>query len=152
MYVRDLMTREVTTCRSDTDAESAALLMWNSDCGAVPVVDEGGTAIGMITDRDICMAVALQHKTASEISVKDCMSGKLFCCEPEHDIRKAMKTMAKQKVKRLPITDATGHVQGILSIDDVIAGAERGARGISTPELSFDDAMATLKAVCNHHH
>lgn len=84
------------------------------------------------------MVVALQHKAASEIRVNDCMSEKLFCCEPEHDIRKAMKTMVKQKVKRLPITDATGHVQGPLSIVDVIAGAERGARGISTPDLSFN--------------
>lgn len=152
MNVRELMTHQVTTCGPDTDAESAALLMWNSDCGAVPVVDSGGKALGMVTDRDICMAVALQHKAASEIRVKDCMSGTLFCCQPGHDIKKAMKTMASRKIKRLPITNGAGQVEGILSIDDIVACAERGARGISTPKLSFDDTMATLKAVCNYHH
>lgn len=152
MYVRDLMTRAVATCRPETDAESAALMMWNSDCGAVPVVDDGGKALGLITDRDICMAVALQRKAASEICVRDFMNDELYCCQPEHDIKKAMKTMASKKIKRLPITNDAGQVEGILSIDDIVACAERGARGISMPELSFDDTMATLKAVCNHHH
>lgn len=152
MYIRDLMTREVTTCRADTNAEDAALMMWNNDCGSVPVVDESGKAIGMITDRDICMAVALQRKSPSDIPVRDFMSNELFSCHPEHDIRHAMKTMASQKIKRLAITNGSGQVEGILSIDDIVACAERGARGIRTPDLSFDDTMATLKAVCNHHH
>lgn len=152
MQVSELMTREVTSCRPDTDAESAALMMWNNDCGAVPVVDDSGKTLGMITDRDICMAVALQHRPAHEIPVRDFMSKEVFCCQPEHDIRNALKTMASRKVKRLPITNGAGRLEGILSIDDVVACAERGARGINTPELSFDDTMATLKAVCNHHH
>jgi len=152
MYVRDLMTREVVTCKSDSNAETAALMMWNSDCGSVPVVDNSGRAIGMITDRDICMAVALQRKSASEIQVKDFMSNQLYSCHPEDNIRHAMKTMASHKIKRLPITNGSGQVEGLLSIDDIVACAERGARGISTPELSFDDTMVTLKAVCNHHH
>lgn len=69
MYIRDVMTRNVKTCRPDTDAETAALLMWNEDCGAVPVVNDNDKAFGMITDRDICMATALQHKPASELHV-----------------------------------------------------------------------------------
>ena len=152
MYVRDLMTRDVTTCMPDTSADSAAMMMWNNDCGSVPVIDENGKAIGMITDRDICMAVALQRRSASEIQVRDFMSDELFSCQPEQDIRQAMKTMASHKIKRIPITNGNGQVEGILSIDDIVACAERGARGIRTPELSFDDTMATLKAVCNHHH
>lgn len=151
MFIRDLMTCDVTTCRSDSNAETAAMMMWNSDCGSVPVVDENGKAIGMITDRDICMAVALQKKTASEIPVKDFMSTELFSCHPEENIRQAMKTMATHKIKRLPITNDNGQIEGILSIDDLVACAERGARGICSPELSFDDTMVTLKAVCNHH-
>lgn len=50
MYIQDVMTRDVKTCRPDTDAETAALLMWNEDCGAIPVVDDNDKAIGMITD------------------------------------------------------------------------------------------------------
>ena len=152
MYIRDLMTRDVATCNVDTNAETAAMMMWNCDCGSVPVIDENGKAIGMITDRDICMAVALQGKSAAEIQVRDFMSNELFSCHPEHDVRQAMKTMVSQKIKRLAITNGNGELEGILSIDDIVACAERGARGIRTPDLSFDDTMATLKAVCNHHH
>lgn len=152
MYIRDVMTRDVKTCRPDTDAETAALLMWNEDCGAVPVVDDNDKALGMITDRDICMATALQHKPASELHVKDCMSRELFSCHPDQDIKNALKTMADRKIRRLAITNGAGQVEGILSIDDIVALAERGARGITTPELSVDDAIATFKAVCRHHH
>ncbi|MEN8108219.1 MAG: CBS domain-containing protein [Pseudomonadota bacterium] len=152
MYIRDVMTRDVKTCRPDTDGETAALLMWSEDCGAVPVVDDDGKALGMITDRDICMATALQHTRAADLHVKDFMSEELFCCQPDQDIKNALKTMADRKIRRLAITNGEGKVEGILSIDDIVALAERGARGITTPELSFDDAIATFKAVCRHHH
>jgi len=107
--------------------------------------------IGIITDRDICMAVALQHKTASEIQVQEIMSRHLFTCQPDSDIMNALKTMSFQKVRRLPVTNDSGRVEGIISIEDIIAHADRGRRGIQTPELSYDDTMTTLKAICRPH-
>lgn len=148
MIVKEVMNREVTTCRPDTTLESAAIMMWDGDCGTVAVVDDGGKVIGIITDRDICMAVALQHKSASQIQVHEVMSRHLFTCQPESDIMNALKTMSFQKVRRLPVTDDNGNVAGIISIEDLIARAERGRRGIQTPELSYDDTMTTLKAIC----
>jgi CBS domain-containing protein len=129
MIVKEVMNHEVTTCRPDTTLESAAILMWDGDCGTVAVVDDESMVVGIITDRDICMAVALQHKPASEIQVQEVM----------------------QKVRRLPVTNDSGHVEGIISIEDLIARAERGRRGIQTPELSYDDTMTTLKAICRSH-
>jgi signal-transduction protein with cAMP-binding, CBS, and nucleotidyltransferase domain len=107
--------------------------------------------IGIITDRDICMAVALQHKTASEIQVQEVMSRQLFTCHPENDIMNALKTMSFQKVRRLPVINDSGQLEGIISIEDIIARADRGRRGIQTPELSYDDTMTTLKAICRSH-
>ena len=146
MIVREVMNQEVTTCNPETTLESAALLMWNGDCGTVAVVDGENRVIGIITDRDICMAVALQHKPASEIQVQEVMSHHLFTCQPESDIMNALKTMSFQKVRRLPVTNDSGQVAGIISIEDLIARAERGRRGIQTPDLSYDDTMTTLKA------
>ena len=151
MIVKEVMNHEVTTCRPDTTLESAAILMWDGDCGTVAVVDDESMVVGIITDRDICMAVALQHKPASEIQVQEVMSRHLFTCQPENDIMSALKIMSFQKVRRLPVTNDSGHVEGIISIEDLIARAERGRRGIQTPELSYDDTMTTLKAICRPH-
>jgi CBS domain-containing protein len=151
MIVKEVMNQEVTTCSRETTLESAAMLMWNGDCGTVAVVDDESKAIGIITDRDICMAVALQHKPASEIQVQEVMSHHLFTCQPESDIMNVLKTMSFQKVRRLPVTNSSGQVEGIISIEDLIARAERGRRGIQTPELSYDDTMTTLKAICRPH-
>ena len=151
MIVKDVMSHEVTTCSPDTTLESAALMMWNGDCGTVAVVDDEKKVIGIITDRDICMAVALQHKAASEIQVQEIMGRHLFTCQPDNDIMNALKTMSFQKVRRLPVTNDNGQVEGIISIEDLIARAERGRRGIQVPELSYDDTMTTLKAICRSH-
>ena len=151
MIVKEVMNHEVTTCSPDTTLESAALMMWNGDCGTVAVVDDEKKVIGIITDRDICMAVALQHKAASEIQVQEIMGRHLFTCQPDNDIMNALKTMSFQKVRRLPVTNDNGQVEGIISIEDLIARAERGRRGIQVPELSYDDTMTTLKAICRSH-
>ena len=151
MIVKEVMNHEVTSCRPDTTQESAAMLMWNGDCGTVAIVDDESKVIGIITDRDICMAVALQHKTASEIQVQEVMSRHLFTCNPENDIMNALKTMPFQKVRRLPVINDSGQLEGIISIEDIIARADRGRRGIQTPELSYDDTMTTLKAICRSH-
>ena len=151
MIVREVMNHEVTTCRPETTLEAAAMLMWNGDCGTVAIIDGESRVTGIITDRDICMAVALQHKTASEIQVRVVMSRNLFICNPDNDIMNALKTMSFQRVRRLPVINDSGKLEGIISIEDIIARADRGRRGIQTPELSYDDTMTTLKAICRSH-
>ena len=151
MIIKEVMNPDVTTCRPDTTLETAAILMWDGDCGTVAIVDDEARVVGIITDRDICMAVALQHKHANTIQVHEVMSRHLFTCHPESDIMNALKTMSFQKVRRLPVTNDSGQVEGIISIEDIIARAERGRRGIQTPELTYDDTMTTLKAICRPH-
>ena len=148
MIIKEIMNPKVTTCSPETTLEDAALLMWHGDCGTVAVVDGAGAAIGIITDRDICMAVAFQHKSPRDIQVQEVMSRHLFTCQADNDIMSALKTMSFEKVRRLPVTNGSGRVEGIISIEDLIARAERGRRGIQTPELSYDDTMMTLKSVC----
>jgi CBS domain-containing protein len=148
MIIKEVMNPKVTTCGPDATLEDAALLMWHGDCGTVAVVDETGAAIGIITDRDICMAVAFQHKPPREIQVQEVMSRQLYTCQADNDIMSALKTMSFEKVRRLPVTNGAGQVEGIISIEDLIARAERGRRGIQTPDLSYDDTMMALKAVC----
>ena len=145
MKVRDLMTTDVKSCNSDTNLAAAASRMWDGDCGALPVVDNNGKFIGMITDRDICMAVATRHRLASDILVGEVTSGAIYVCHPTDEVQSALKTMQKERVRRLPVVNDKGILQGILSTNDIILYTEEGGdKGI------HGDFLSTQKAICEH--
>ncbi len=100
MKVRDLMTTDVKSCNSDTNLAAAASRMWEGDCGALPVVDDDGKFIGMITDRDICMAVATRPRLASDILVGEVTSGAIYVCHPTDEVQFALKTMGRSWSER----------------------------------------------------
>ena len=148
MIVKEFMVNNVWTCGPDTNLEAAAMMMWDHDCGSIPVVDHDGHPIGIITDRDIAMASALNHKALWDISAKEVMNGRpVFTCKSDDDIKAALRQMQSHKVRRLPVTDHFGYLEGILTIDDIVAGTEQGSVAL----LSFGDTINTLKAVCKHH-
>lgn len=148
MNVTDIMVSDVTSCGPETTLESAAMMMWDDDCGSLPIIDDGGNPIGIVTDRDITMASARAHKALWDITTSEVMSdGPLYTCNPDDDIISALKVMQTHKVRRLPVTDDSGHLEGMLSIDDIVFCAEQD----TDAELPFDEAMSTLKAVCKHH-
>ncbi len=152
MRVSDVMTTNIRSCTPQTDLETVAMEMWNGDCGSIPVMSDTGMPIGMITDRDIAMAGALQHRALCDIETSEVINGNgVRCCNTEDSIESALQTMSDAHIRRLPVIDDSGSLQGMLSVDDVVACAERGKRGEGKPELSFEDAMTTLKSVCKHH-
>ncbi|GMQ87876.1 MAG: CBS domain-containing protein [Gammaproteobacteria bacterium] len=152
MRVSEVMTANVRFCTPQTDLETVAMEMWNGDCGSIPVMNNDRMPIGMITDRDIAMAGALQHKALCDITTGEVINGHdVQCCNSEDAIDSALQAIAARHVRRLPVIDGNGCLQGILSVDDVVGCAERGKRGEGKPDLSYDEAMTTLKAVCKHH-
>ena len=147
MKVEDIMTKEVRTCRPETNLAEAAMQMWRGDCGVLPVVTDGGKVIGMITDRDICMAAATKPRDAANIHVREVTSGKVYSCSPQSDIHEALRIMGERQVRRLPVTDAqTGRLAGIVSMNDVALRAQGGARA----ELSSEDVERTMRGICAH--
>ena len=120
MKVREIMTTQVAACALDVDVATVAQAMWEHDCGIVPVVDEGDKVVGMITDRDICIALATRTRPAGELRARELLTGRLFTCSPEDSVQTALTTMQDAKVRRLAVIDASGALQGILSINDVI--------------------------------
>lgn len=149
MKVKDVMTREVKTCMPDTNLAAAAMIMWENDCGVVPVVHGDGSVIGMITDRDICMAVATKNRRTSEVAVSEVFTGNLYACKPDDDIHAALKIMSAERVRRLPVINVYGALEGLLSLNDVVLRAQE-AKGRKAPDLSYEDAISTLKAICAH--
>jgi CBS domain-containing protein len=144
MKVKDIMTPEVHTCRPESNLSMVAMQMWDVDFGVLPVV-RSGKVVGMITDRDICMAAATKHQEPAKIQVEEVISGQVHSCAPEADIREALKTMGRNKVRRLPVIDA-GKLVGVLSLNDVALNAQNDGKA----ELNAEDVENILKAICEH--
>ena len=151
MKLRDLMTVDVSCCTPETNLEAAGQMMWDKDCGAIPVLDTDDRPVGMITDRDIAMSAVLNHKPLWDITAGEVTANRgVFACNMDEDIQTALSSMQTHKIRRVPVVDDDGRLRGLLSIDDLIARSERGASN-KQPPLSYDRMMSTLKAVCFHH-
>ena len=109
----------------------------------------GGKVVGLITDRDICMAAMTKGQNVSNIAVEDVVSGKVFTCKADDDIHSALDTMHANKVRRLPVTAADGQLQGMLSMNDVILRAEE-TRDKKARDVSYGDVINTFKSICQH--
>lgn len=120
MKVNQFMTSRVKTCRTTALLHEAAHIMLDSHCGCVPIVDSRGRLAGMITDRDICLAVAGREQNPWEIPVRDVMSVHPVSCLVADDIDVALVAMKEHRIRRIPVVNDDGHVKGILSIDDLI--------------------------------
>lgn len=151
MKVRDVMTEKVSYCRPETSLASAAVMMWDNDCGVLPVAIDGGKAIGVITDRDIAIAAGTKGRPAYNIPVREVMSQALYACSPDDDIHTALKTMRKDKVRRLPVLDAEGNLKGILSMNDIVLLAKKDEKEHAS-DLDYEDVVNTYKAICEHRH
>jgi CBS domain-containing protein len=147
MKVQDIMTANVESCGPETDLAAAAMIMWKRDCGSVPVIDGERKVVGMITDRDICMAVATRNKLATAIKVGDVISGRVYACAPDDRVADALETMQSAQLRRLPVVDDAGVLHGILSINDVVLHSKKGQ---SKKHISHRDAMETLKVLSEH--
>jgi CBS domain-containing protein len=142
MKVKELMTSDVKACDMETNLAAAAKIMWEEDCGAIPVTDGGGKVVGMITDRDICIAAATRPRTEGEIPVQDVISRVLYTCSPGDDVRTALDTMRSRQVRRLPVVEHDGHLAGIVSIHDIASQARSSKSADVTPEAVLETFIA----------
>jgi CBS domain-containing protein len=146
MRVQDVMNRAVASCRADASLAAATALMWDHNCGQLPVVDEEGKVSAVITDRDICIALGTRNQRACELKVRDVTCRAAVVCHADDHLRSALKIMAAERVRRLPVVDHEGALVGILSLDDVTLQA-RHHGDTDRPPVSFEDVMNTLRAI-----
>ena len=144
MKVKELMTTDVKRCTPETNLAAAAKIMWEGDCGAVPVTDERDRVVGVITDRDICIAAATRPRTEGEIPVKEVISKPLYTCAPGDDVRSALEIMKTRKIRRLPVVEQNGRLAGIVSIHDIAVQSRTRSSDISTDSVL--DAFIAITA------
>jgi len=144
MKVGQLMSQVVQSCSPTDTLNRAAQLMWENDCGCVPVVDADGKAVGMLTDRDICMAGYTQGLPLWQIAVTSAASHGVVGVGEEDSLERAEHLMQKHQIRRLPVLDGEGRPVGILSMNDI---AQRARGSHREPELSAAAIARTLAAV-----
>lgn len=144
MKVRDVMVEDVKFCSPEMNLGTVAETLWKEGVGTLPVVEDG-RVLGVITDRDIAIALGTRNAKAGDTLVREVALPKLFYCAPEDDIHVALQTMRAQRVRRLPVMDSKGNLEGILCLDDIILFA-----GEAAAELTYADVIETLKAICEH--
>lgn len=149
MKVKDVMTTDAKACWITESLTDAAKAMWKNDCGILPVIKDGRKVVGLITDRDICMATAMRECSPSGISVEEVMTGEVYAAGLDDDIHQALKTMQEHKIRRLPVVDSEGELRGILSMNDIVLKA-REPNGKKAPQLPYADIVETYKAIGAH--
>jgi len=144
MRIEQLMSRPVHTCQSGDVLSVPAQQMWDYDVGAVPVVDEQGRLVGIVTDRDICMAALLQGKPLHAIPVALVMARNVFTCDGDDTVEAAEQLMKLKQVRRVPVVTDGDTPIGILSLNDIArdAGSSSKKNGV------YGQVVQTLAAIC----
>jgi CBS domain-containing protein len=116
---RALMSSDLRVCAPHDNLEQVARQLWDGDCGALTVVNATGQLVGMITDRDVCMAVYLRGQPPHACSVQSAMSRQVYSCAPDDSIQRIAGIMSEHQVRRLPVVDANGRLLGVVTLADL---------------------------------
>jgi len=144
MNIEKVMTREVCTCSPGDTLNRAAQLMWEGDCGALPVVDEQHHVISMVTDRDICMGSYLQAVPLWGAPVSSVMSKELFTCSPEDDVDDVERLMREKRIRRVPVVGGAGELVGIVTLGDLARCSQSSAFQKALGGLAITRTLAAI--------
>jgi len=142
MRIDSIMTNDVAVCQPDTNLAEVGAKMWAMDCGIVPVVDSWGTMIGVVTDRDICMALTTRNIAASSLKARDVMTGRVESVSPEDEVFEVLQTMRDHRIRRVPVVRDDGRLVGIVSTCDLL----RAVGPVPGPTFEAD-LLETLHAI-----
>ena len=147
ILVEDIMTRTPWICSPETNLATVAELMWVHDCGAMPVV-AGGYVLGMITDRDVAIALGTRNVPAREIKAVEVATAPVVFCRENDDVHAALHLLGASRVRRMPVLNDRDELVGIIGINDLILAA-RPMDG-RKPELNDEEVIETMRRICAH--
>lgn len=139
MKVSEIMTVDPVCCARYETAEVGAMLMQELNVGVIPVVEDEKSyrLVGMVTDRDLCIAIVAHGKDPKMVTLDECMSHVIVSCTPDQDVEEAMALMENNHIRRLPVVDEERRIQGIVSTTDI-------ALYSSVPPEDFEKAMQQI--------
>lgn len=143
MRIGALMHQPAITCHRDESLSEAARLLWEHDIGALPVIDEDGRVVGLLTDRDACMAAYTQGAPLASITVDSAMSHDALTVTADDPVGLALRVMTDHRVRRIPVVDGEGRPLGMVSMNDVVRHAALCRRG-SDAEYEVLQALSAV--------
>tara|TARA_R100001440_G_scaffold56829_1_gene76599 strand:- start:124 stop:558 length:435 start_codon:yes stop_codon:yes gene_type:complete len=143
MQVQDIMTSNPTCCDPNTSIQEAAALMAEKSVGSIPVLNDAGEPVGIVTDRDICCGAVAQRKTV-ETPVSEVMSNDLLTVSADDDVESCCNKMEEKQVLRSVVTDESGKCCGVVAQADVA----REAGEAETAELVEEVSQPKKKSGC----
>jgi len=139
--VRALMSGGVRTCRPDQSLSEAARVMAEAKCSTLPVVNDRGVLVGMLSEHDICVGAVATGATLSETPVAVAMQHDVVSSSPDESIASAAATMRRHKLRHVAVAEADGRLVGMLCLGDLARQLE------SQAEPSLDPAWVAATLV-----
>lgn len=138
--VSSVMTSNPASCKVDTPVRDIARLMLENDCGQIPVLDEQGMPLGVVTDRDIAIRVVARGGDGSSTAI-DAMTTPIKTVLVDSDLQECLRLMEEAQVRRIPVVDASGKLAGIVAVADIaLAGRDKATadvvKQVSSPPAS----------------
>lgn len=143
MHIKEIMSQPPVTCPVDYTLDVAARLMWEFDCGVIPIVDADGRLTGVVTDRDICMAALSQGKPLHELPIARTMSPHPVACHVDDSVESVEQLMRDAQIRRVPVVDVDRRPIGVVALNDLVRLAAHARK--SGVDREFVETMA---AVC----
>ena len=148
MNASEVMHASVRTCSVHDTLDRVARAMWEQDCGCIPLVDDEGRVVSMITDRDVCMAAYTQGQPIAKIVAQSAASHSVTTVHENATLETVEALMRDRQVRRIPVVDSEQRPVGIVSINDLVTHSHPGGR--RREGLSAESIAKTLAAICQH--
>jgi CBS domain-containing protein len=135
MKVQDIMTRNPATCTLETSLQEVARMMVDCDCGAIPVVNEMGEPMGIVTDRDITCRTVAMGMNPLEMRAGDVMTPNVIRVSLDESVDNVLRVMEKNQIRRVVVMDGRCCV-GIVSQGDLALNLEEELVGEMVEDIS----------------
>ena len=143
MNVSEIMTADFASCAPATTLQDVAVMMVEQDCGEIPVCDERGRPVGVITDRDIVCRLVAKGRNPLEANAADCMTSVVITATPETSIDDCAVLMEQYQVRRLPVVDRDGACCGMIAQSDLARKAPRDTAAEVVQKVSEPNTFAS---------
>jgi CBS domain-containing protein len=146
MKAKDVMMRTPYACHLETNLGAATELMWKGNCGFLPVLDSTGKIRGVLTDRDICIALGTRNTLPGVLTAAELIRDPLFTCSPEDTLQDILRIMRDSHVRRLPVVTPESKLVGVISLHDILFHTEPSRFG-KEPEFSSEEVVRTYRLI-----
>ena len=133
--IHELMSPNPCAIEAEKPVAYAAKMMKDEDVGLAPIV-EGDRLVGTLTDRDIVTRVVAEGKDPQSVAVREVASTRLVTIDPEDKLDEALKLMAQNQVRRLPVVGQDGRLVGVVAQADIAREAKEKQTGELVEEIS----------------